>query len=364
MEDIIYIVAPAMVDLSDTGNVIQSSNTALYQHKSHPYLYLRVFSNLMTKSLKMVFSGSLDICDADNSTVDFNEFKIDKVLNEISNINQINLLGHFKNFTSPTILIIKKAPFLSEQVLENFKFKTEITEKWSNDIYGKFCITLPPEYSKASVQIIHPATENHIKKYSSSNFYLFEETSEIYQNLTLPYILKNQMDLTWVYNVLDGKSESESIVYRSPEIENGFILAHDYKWDGQDINNLHLLAIPYMKGLKSIRDLNHSHLLLLQNFRDCINVISEKYNIPKCSIDAYFHYPPTFYHLHVHFVSTAISEITKEGVFSSRNIYLLDVIQNITIKSDYYKDTSMIVFLSEDSIIYDQFKQYYESLEK
>ena len=64
---------------------------------------------------------------------------------------------------------------------------------------------------------------------------------------------------------MDKKTESERIVYEDPDTQNGFILLPDMKWDGKTIESLYLVAIVHKHGIKSLRDLDESHLPLLRN---------------------------------------------------------------------------------------------------
>ena len=64
---------------------------------------------------------------------------------------------------------------------------------------------------------------------------------------------------------MDKKTESERIVYEDPDPQNGFILLPDMKWDGKTIESLYLVAIVHKHGIKSLRDLDESHLPLLRN---------------------------------------------------------------------------------------------------
>jgi len=74
----------------------------------------------------------------------------------------------------------------------------------------------------------------------------------------------------------------------------------DFKWDGQ-MDTLKLLALPFQK-IRSLRELNGSHLSLLKNIRDAgTAAISKKFNIPVSQLRIYFHYQPSYYYLHVHF---------------------------------------------------------------
>lgn len=56
----------------------------------------------------------------------------------------------------------------------------------------------------------------------------------------------------------------DMIIYDDSCPTNGFILLPDRAWDGTD-KNIYLLAIVNQKGIKSLRDLNQTHLPLLEN---------------------------------------------------------------------------------------------------
>lgn len=72
--------------------------------------------------------------------------------------------------------------------------------------------------------------------------------------------------------------------------------------NSEDLETLHLLAFPFDRKLKTVRDLNDQHLPLLKSIRDeTYKVIEEKYGFKRTHLRAFFHYHPTFYHLHVHF---------------------------------------------------------------
>lgn len=73
------------------------------------------------------------------------------------------------------------------------------------------------------------------------------------------------MCLQWVYNILEKKTESERIVFEDPDPDTGFILLPDMKWDAKLTQDLYLICIVHRHGIKSLRDLNASHLPLLKN---------------------------------------------------------------------------------------------------
>ncbi|CRK92696.1 CLUMA_CG006344, isoform A [Clunio marinus] len=181
---------------------------------------------------------------------------------------------------------------------------------------------------------IYPATEKHIIKYTEQMLFLIEETPVDYITITLPYLKYEQFTLDWVYNIIEHKQETERILYEDLDPKNGFILLPDYKWNGQ-IETLYLLAIVMRKDIKSIRDLDSNHLPLLENIRSkSLEIIEKKYDINSNQIRAYFHYQPSFYHLHVHFT---ILKYKAPGINCEKSHLLNNVIDNIKMIPDYYQ---------------------------
>lgn len=72
-------------------------------------------------------------------------------------------------------------------------------------------------------------------------------------------------DLQWVHNVLDGKAETDRVIFSDPDPEVGFMLLPDMKWDRSDSQNLYILALARRRGILSLRELNQTHLPLLKN---------------------------------------------------------------------------------------------------
>ncbi len=58
--------------------------------------------------------------------------------------------------------------------------------------------------------------------------------------------------------------------------------------------------------------------------------IEKAFGLTKAKVRAFFHYHPTFYHLHVHFAY--IDRIEKAGAYLGRGLLLEDVIENIELK--------------------------------
>ena len=199
--------------------------------------------------------------------------------------------------------------------------------------------------------IIYPATEKHINKYSKHESYLVLETPEMYENSVLKHIETEQFSLEWVYNILEHKKEAERIVLEDNDPDNGFVLLPDFKWDGKTKETLYLLAIIQNRDIKSIRDLRGVHLLLLLNIKDsCLKAIEKKYGVQKEQIRAYFHYQPSFYHLHVHFTYL---KYDAPGIFCEKSHLIDTVIQNIQLMPDYYQKATLPFVVNQNDKLYD-----------
>ena len=69
----------------------------------------------------------------------------------------------------------------------------------------------------------------------------------------------------WVYNILEKQSEVERIIFEDPDMETGFILVPDMKWDGKQLEDLYVVALVQDRSLHSIRCLTAEHIPLLEN---------------------------------------------------------------------------------------------------
>ena len=156
-------------------------------------------------------------------------------------------------------------------------------------------------------------------------------TQEDYQTYIQTLEKRETKKDIWIYNIIDGISEQESILHRDDKC----IVFINYFWDGKNIDNLQLLCMPIDKKLRSIRTLDASHICLLEHMKQVtLQVIREKYKLEEEYIKMYFHYEPSTYHLHIHFVNTASNQLHSSVEYSHE---LNSVIFNLSICSDYYK---------------------------
>jgi len=230
------------------------------------------------------------------------------------------------------VLIFEKTPFHYDDLVKLMKdneqkFKTDFI----NDVYHKYTIEARSACNDIKLQFVYPATPLHIKKYSKKEFRLISETYHRYKTIVRPYIEEKQLDPQWVYNIIDGKSERDRILLETEQ----FIVLPDIMWDGKAIESLHTLALVKPHHIGSIRDLKAEHIPMLESVLEkTTDFISSKHGISPKQIRAFFHYPPTFYHLHVHF--TTIHNRTC-GCEVERAHLIQDVIDNIKLQNDYYQ---------------------------
>lgn len=136
----------------------------------------------------------------------------------------------------------------------------------------------------------------------------------------------------WVYNILDGTAEQEKILFRDERL----VIIPTYTWsDHNDLAKMHILTFPMEKILHSIRDLDGSHIELLEYMKlKTSEIIKSTYGFESDIIKMYLHYMPSTYHLHIHFVLVSNIDVNSSCEYSHE---LNTVIENLKINFDYYK---------------------------
>jgi diadenosine tetraphosphate (Ap4A) HIT family hydrolase len=135
----------------------------------------------------------------------------------------------------------------------------------------------------------------------------------------------------WIYNIIDGKSEQQLILYK----DELCIIIPNYIWDSVNIDKLHILCLPTDINLRSIRSLTSEHIKLLEHMKNLtLETIKNKYGLDECYLKIFFHYEPSTYHLHIHFVNILNYDSRSSVEYSHE---LNNVIFNLTIYSQYYK---------------------------
>jgi len=197
--------------------------------------------------------------------------------------------------------------------------KNKLTLK--NDIYEKY---------EATAQIDGELIIcNDVKLMRRSEKKIFRESYNDY----LKYISNRDPKKDhWIYNIIDGKSEQESVIYRDEQC----IVIPTYMWDGKCIDKLHILCMPIDITLRCIRSLNSSHIHLLEHMkRTALDVIKCKYGLDENQLKMFFHYEPSTYHLHIHFVNVSYHDSRSSVEYSHE---LNSVLFNLSICPTYYQD--------------------------
>ncbi|XP_050311803.1 m7GpppX diphosphatase [Anthonomus grandis grandis] len=295
----------------------------------------------------------------ENSTVsahgklkDLSGFKLTDVLQNNTKAKTIFLRGKFEAEEGEALVILEKTAFCGEnftQESDYFSQKSALEKVFQNDVYADYKYFPVQELNSVKTTIVHPATEKHISKYSIQNLYMLNETPEIYNKFTLPHLNTDKFDLQWVYNILEHKSETDRILVEDSDPVNGFVVVPDLKWAGE-IDTLYFLALCNQRGIKSIRDLTGEHLPLLKNIRDkTVAALTSKYGLDSSQLRIYFHYQPSFYHLHVHFTYLRHE---APGILAERAHMLTSVISNLELLPDYYQRATIPYVLRENDKLF------------
>ncbi|KAI6242497.1 M7GpppX diphosphatase [Aphelenchoides fujianensis] len=138
----------------------------------------------------------------------------------------------------------------------------------------------------------------------------------------------------WVQRILSV--EPHRLVFHPHNEELTFRLMRDKKMI-RSTKRVHYLGLPMRGDLQTMRDLNVSHLPLLEHMLERgPKFVAELEGVDEAKLRVYFHYPPSQYHLHVHF-STRID--------TKRSTLLSEVIANIRMKPDFYQRVQVHCFL-------------------
>lgn len=207
-----------------------------------------------------------------------------------------------------------------DNVVNSMKLVKRLT---SNDSNSSYSVEGMMKISGIMYSVHKPA----IKTFKSDNVRIVIETfnDHIEKLQKLP-----ESNYRWIYNIIDGKAEHDDIISQTSE----YILLNDYTWDSKHMNELHMLGILCDKHLKSVREITYNNTYMLLNIKyECLNKIKEIYNVDSEKIKVYFHYPPSTYQLHIHFVHI---DKCDQGTSFEKCIAFDDVIKNIRLNPNYY----------------------------
>lgn len=212
-----------------------------------------------------------------------------------------------------------KHQFIPTEVVSFSNIQTN-NKIFENDIFTKYEAT-----TQVNGEYIICNDTTKQKSYSTR---IVKESYEEY----LEFISKRDKEIDrWIYNVIDGIAEQDQILYRDDQC----IVIPTYTWDSKNEKKLHILCLPTDTSLRSIRDLETKNVLLLEHMRSVtVQQIEEKYGLKEDKLKMFFHYNPSTYHLHIHFINTSHTKCRSSIEYSHD---LDSVIFNLKMDSDYYK---------------------------
>ena len=161
------------------------------------------------------------------------------------------------------------------------------------------------------------------------------ESYEDYKNKIVPHAKKNKHR---VIDIINGNKDQDQILYQ----DEHFILIPDIKWNGKDKLELRILAFFKDKNLLSMRDLTGDNIAILQHVKNkSCQIIKEKFNLVEDQLKIFFHYHPTIWRLHLHFMNILFRS-PSSSIERAHSIY--STIENLKLDSNYFKKVKIHIF--------------------
>jgi m7GpppX diphosphatase len=225
------------------------------------------------------------------------QFKLTRLLSSDQAGRRISLLGTIAS--QPALLIAERAAFsTSTPTLSAFPTSLRnIKNLGVNDIYAWFLANSNPDLTGEDapdfkINLIYPCTNKHVKKYTAQRLRVVTETPAIYTDYVKPYMAAQRAkgSLNWVYNILDGITEQEDVVYRESSPDTGFLLLPDLNWDRVTQGSLHLLGLVERRDIWSVRDLTKGMVGWLRHVvGKMLDAVVQVYGVERDEVKMYVH---------------------------------------------------------------------------
>ena len=209
----------------------------------------------------------------------------------------------------------------------------------------------------------------HYFKRIEQEFYLIRETPKMYNAITKKYIDSiPDSDNQWIDDILTGKKEKERVIYQ----DDNFVSVIDSKWRSH-INcqentdkslwktkmnknniekNLYILSVIKNKKIQSLRDINDTHVKMLETvLNGTKNAIKNIYGFDDSRLRVFVHYWPQYFHFHIHFTTLSI----HFGCNIEKAHLLEDIIDNVKMNANYYQQCGITAFIGKRSKLHQLF---------
>lgn len=237
------------------------------------------------------------------------EFRVTKVLTSNPESKSSVLLGSIADL--PCVIKLRRLALPELELGQALPLRST-HQLDANDVFSWGTGVLNEE-GTCYLDIVYPASEAHIAKYTESPKHVVVETSEEYKSKVHEFIQTQRgKQIEWVRGILFEGMESDHVFFRNDD----FVLLPNNKWDRKNVDTLYLLALagPKRAELASIRDLTKDDIpFLLELKAKAAEIVNAQWGLPKSQIKMYFHYHPTYYHLHVHITNITVQEATDFG---------------------------------------------------
>lgn len=282
-------------------------------------------------------------------------FQVQEVLADMKESKTIAL--HCLYGGKDAVVVVYPKDWSTASIGNVLESRVALTLDEHNNEYGQFSVRFPLD---TKVNITWPASKFHIDKWRMGQWVTIRETPQMFREATLPYVESiPESRNKWVQNIFDGTKEADRVMFLDNNLENGFVVVPDLKMDLSNPvpESMYLQCIARDPRLRSIRDLNASHIPLLRRIQDTvIHLAKEKLACKSSQLRLYFHYYPTFWWLHVHVVHTSFF-VPGHGLNVGKAILFEDVLQNLQFKSDYYAEALLVSSVKVGTPHYDAFKK-------
>jgi m7GpppX diphosphatase len=229
----------------------------------------------------------------------------------------------------------KVAIIFSEKEFKNIKLSID-----NNNLPGNNTIS----YKGDDLDIFYHCDKEHLNINKKSKYIIINETSKEYNTKILPYIKSiYETNVKWIHNIINNKSEKDRIFYRDEKI----IIAQDISWNSKHKDEFYILTIP-TENIMTIRDLRKKHINLLKHMKEqCINV-AKKFGVDSNQLYFFFHYHPSFYHLHLHCCIVNHKELSTKYF---RCKMLETIVSNLERNSHFYKNGDILFEIPDNHVI-------------
>ena len=265
-------------------------------------------------------------------------FEMSRILNVTESL--VATVGKFPGSESDAVIIMKNGTMSDQcksvQRVQRIFSELNLKIRKTNSNYAYF---EADHTSSVSVEVVWPADEKVVKKWTRGISEVFVESREDYEREIVPTLPAHAKRLDWLYAILDGKNEQEDIIAMCTAPCEGFVLLPNPRWKDGNPQNLLCLAIVRDRSLRTLRDLRKCHVPLLRHIKDvCTKSLVSKHGVKSSDLLFYIHYLPQFYHLHVH-----ICHRLRNHTRSADRAHLVEAItHNLGLAGDYYINAPLV----------------------